>query len=184
MRLDAKTSGVRGEFRRADNGQVIRWVRWYDDVTHVFEAFRYDPQIAGDRGVPLRSILYQGRCELVFRETAVAAPKPSGRIAPATPLAEIKREILKGGEVRATPIVYVPGAPLIECMEPKCHQAAAWSVATERIVEPERGDDGKLYERAIAVDVHCWCNRHYRAPIQISARGVESEVPITRARPQ
>lgn len=183
MRLDAKTSGVRGTFRRADNGQPVRWVRWYDDQTQEWEAFRVDPQLAKQRGIPLATLLYRGRCPLVFTPTNPVEAKPLGRQASSTPLEEIRREVLKGGEVKAEPILFVPGMPTPECEEPLCHRPAVWSVAVEQLVEPERGADGKLYERAVTVAAACFCDRHYRNPRQISERGVENEIVVT-ARPQ
>lgn len=188
MILDAK-SGVRGVLVNRETGQIIRHVRWADipenpEEMGEFEAFRVNPIFARERGIPLQSILYRGRCRLRFEPARTVDPKPAGRIAPSTPFAEIKREVLKGGEVKATPIVYVPGAPLIECHERYCHRPARWSVATERLVEPERGEDGKLWERAVVVDVLCWCDAHFKNPLQISERGVESEIEVTRARPE
>lgn len=176
--------GLRGTFRRADNGQPVRWVRWYDTETHLWEAFRCDPAVAQMRGIPLRSLLYQGQCELIFTPTAPTPTKPAGRVAPSTPLEEIRREILKGGEIKVKPLVWLAGMKPPECDEPKCHRAAEYSVALERLVEPERGINGLLFERAVTIGAWSFCSWHYRPPRQISERGVETELENIGARPQ
>lgn len=182
MILSAK-SGLRGTFLRADTQQPVRWVRWYDDASHEWEAFRCDPSVAKARGIPLRSILYRGRCRLEFTPSAPSQSKQQGRVAPSTPLDEIRREVLKGGEIKVRPIVWLADVPAVVCDERFCHRRAEWSVGVERIVEPERGPDGRLYERAVMVACSVWCSRHYRSPRQISERGVENEIEVT-ARPQ
>lgn len=181
MLLKAK-DGLRGEFRRADTDQIVRFVRWYDDATNEWEAFRCDPAIAKERGISLRSILYRGRCRLNFKAAVPAAAKPMGRVAPSTPLDEIRRDVLKGGEIQIRRLLWIPGG-MPECDEPKCHRRAEYGVAREQLVEPERGPDGRLYERAVLVDVGVYCPWHYRYPTQISQRGVESEVEVG-TRPQ
>lgn len=188
MRLDAK-SGVRGVLINRDTGQRITHVRWAEipdnpEQSGEYEAFRIDPELAKARGIPLVSILYRGRCRMQFTSATILENKPVIHLAPSTPLDEIRHEVLKGGEVKVTSIIYLPGMPIPECEERLCHRPATWSVATERIVEPERGEDGRLYERAVTVLTRVYCDRHYRPPVQISQRGVESEVEITRARPQ
>lgn len=176
--------GLRGKFFRVDGGQEVRWVRWYDDVTEEWEAFRCDPEIAKERGIPLRSILYRGRCRLKFVPASpIGTAKPKGRVASSTPMDEIRREILKGGEVKVRPLVWMPGMKPIECDEPRCHRPAGWAVAVERLVEPERGPDGRLYERAVIIAAHAFCSWHYRNPVQISQRGVEREIEVG-VRPQ
>lgn len=180
MRLDSR-SGLRGTFRRADTKQPVRFVRWYDDQTHEFEAFRIDPQEAKARGINPAALLYRGRAVLEFIPAQPLEKKPTGRIAPSTPLDEIRPEVLRGRTV--TPILIIPGQKRPECDEPKCHREADWSVADEQLVEPERGPDGKLYERAVTVGIRRYCAWHYRNPTQFSVRGVESEVEVA-ARPQ
>ena len=181
MRLDSK-SGVRGLFLRADTRQPIRFVRWYDTETHEYEAFRCDPAIAKARGIPLRSLLYRGRARLEFQSAKPLDAKPTGRIAPSTPLAEIAPDVLRGRV--AKPIIWLPGFTPPECQEPLCHRPAEWSVGVEQLVEPERGTDGKLWERAVMVDVSVWCSWHFKPPRQISQRGVEVELENIQARPQ
>jgi hypothetical protein len=51
-------------------------------------------------------------------------------------------------------------------------------------VEPEQGEDGRLYDCGVLLRRHVYCNRCYRNPTEISLRGVESEVDIQVARPQ
>lgn len=183
MRLSAQ-DGLRGRFRRADNKQPLRFVRWYETETGEWEAFRCDPDIAKARGIPLRSILYRGRSRLEFIQAAPLASKPSGRAASATPLDEIRAAILKGGELHVQAIVWLPGEKPPECEGAKCHRRAEWSVAVEQIVEPERGSDGRFYERAVLIDAHNFCSWCYRPPRQISQRGVETELDNIVARPQ
>lgn len=183
MRLDAR-SGLRGVFVRADTRQPVRFVRWYDDATHEFEAFRCDPEIAKARGIPLSSLLYRGRCRLEFRPAAPLVPAPTGRLATSTPLEEIRREVLKGGEIKVRPILTVPGERRPECDEPLCHRAADYAVAVEQLVEPEKDAEGKLWERAVTVATAVWCAWHYRPPRQISQRGVEYELENVKVRPQ
>ena len=180
MILSAK-DGLRGTFLRAGSRQPLRFVRWYDDQTHEWEAFRVNPDMAKARGINLQSILYRGRCRLEFIPAVAAGTQ--GRVAPSTPLDEIRAEVLKGGELKVKPIVWVPGTRPPECEERFCHRPAEWSVAVERIVEPERGPEGTLFERAVVVACAAWCSRHYRNPRQISERGVESEIEVG-ARPQ
>lgn len=180
MILHAK-SGVRGELRDLDTGEIIRFVRWADTETGYYEAFRCDPAVAKTRGIPLASLVYRGRSHLQFTPTAILDPKPSGRRAPSTPLAEIRPEVLRGRTVRA--IVWIPGVLPPECDEALCHRAAEWAVSIEQLVEPELAEDGTLYERAVMVDAGVYCSWHYRAPRQITTRGVEIELDNVKARP-
>lgn len=180
MILDSQ-SGLRGVLANAETGQPIRWARWANLETGEYQAFRCDPQIAKERGIPLASLLYRGRCRLKFTPAAPLAAKPPLRIAPSTPLDEIRPEVLRGRKV--TPILYVPGLPPPECDEPLCHRAAQYQVADEQLVEPEKGPDGKLYERAVTVGVRKYCSWHFRNPTQLSIRGVQSEVEVS-VRPQ
>ena len=182
MRIEA-SSGVRGVLFRADTRTPVRFVRWYDAESGEFEAFRMDPEIARARGIPLRSLLYRGRCRLEFVPAQPLDPKPAGRIAPSTPLDEIRREVLKGGELKVRPIVWLPGQRPPECEERLCHRPAEWAVSVEQLVEPERGEDGNLYERAVMVAAHCFCSWHFRNPRQLSTRGVEYELEV-KVRPQ
>ena len=185
MILNAK-SGIRGELKNADTGRVIRWVRWANIETGEYEAFRISPDVARARHIPLHGLIYRGHCRLVFTPAQVLdSRRPLGRVAPSTPLDEIRREVLKGGEVQVPPaqLLTLPGMPLVECDEPLCHRPAVYAVAIEQIVEPERGRDGRLYERAVTIGSAVFCWRHYRSPRQFSLRGVETEVEVS-VRPQ
>lgn len=177
MRLEAK-SGMRGVFLRADTRQPVRFLRWYDTETCKFEAFRCDPEMAKARGIPLTSILYRGRCRLEFIPAQPLDRNPASRIAPSTPMEEIRREVLKGGEVKVRPILIIPGQKRPECDESLCHREADWAVAVEQMVEPEKDADGNQWERAVTVSTSLWCSWHYRPPRQISLRGVESELEV------
>lgn len=187
MRIEAKNA--KGVLVNADTGQPIRFARWAeipDDPRQPgeFEAFRMDPNIAKARGIPLQSLLYRGRCRLQFMPAQLVSDKPTGRRAPSTPLDEIRREVLRGGEVKVKPVVWLPGVTPPECMEPLCHRAAEWAVSIEQLVEPEKDANGKSWERAVMVDAEFWCSWHFRPPRQISQRGVEVELENIGARPQ
>lgn len=180
MRLDARTMPERGTFVNLASGQIVRWVRWHDTDTGEFEAFKTDPVIARELGIPLTRLLYRGRAALRFVPTHRTSGA-SGRLAPSTPLDEIRREVLAGRRM-ARPIIYVAGAPIPECNEPKCHRPARWECIIEQLVEPEKDTAGRLHERAVCLDVTRWCDWHYRPPRQLSERGVESEIEVV-ARP-
>lgn len=178
MRLDAKT-GTRGLFWNVATGQLVRWVIWADlpddpQQEADFEAFREEPQAALARGVPLSAIRYRGRARLRFVPAApVYRPKPTAARDLAGSLDEARRRFVR-------PKLLVVGE---ECEEPLCHALAAWRVGWERLIEPEIGPDGRAYERAVMLEAHGYCDKHYRAPRVTSLRGVESEVEV-EVRPQ
>src|SRR5262249_20677256 len=70
-----------------------------------------------------------------------------------------------------------------ECSEPGCHERATWSVSWEQIIEPRTDENGERHERAVTTRRIAWCDAHYRPPVQVSERGVESEVEV-EARPE
>src|SRR5579885_3284833 len=119
MILDSK-SGLRGMLVNRDTGQPIRYARWADTETGCYEAFRINPEEARARGINPATLLYRGRARLEFIPAQPLDSKPTGRIAPSTPLAEIRPEVLKGRTV--TPILVIPGMRPPECDEPLCHR--------------------------------------------------------------
>jgi hypothetical protein len=173
MRLDAK-AGVRGLFWNVATGQLIRYVIWADlpddpEQEAEFEAFREEPQAALARGVPLSAIRYRGRARLRFVPAApVWKPKPTAARDLTGSLVEARRQFVR-------PKLLIVGE---ECSEPLCHALASWSVGWERLIEPEIGPDGRAYERAVTIQAFGYCDKHYRNPVQVSQRGVESEVPV------
>lgn len=186
MRIEAKNA--KGVLVNRDTGQPIRFARWAeipDDPQQPgeFEAFRMDPKVAKGRGMDLHALLYRGRCRLAFLPARLLE-RPMGRVAPSTPLEEIRQEVLKGGELKVKPVVWLPGVVPPECMEPLCHRPAEWAVSIEQLVEPEKDAQGQSWERAVMVDSEFWCSWHFRPPRQISQRGVEVELENIGARPQ
>lgn len=169
MILDAarEHKGVLGVFLRED-GRPVRWVRKYDDATHEWEAFRIDPREAEARGIPLRSILYRGRCKLTFRQTGFAPPPK----APSRPSLAPRR----GG-------VLLPPGSLDECESPKCHRRAVWYTQDTEETEAEKGADGKDYRTVSGRKGHVFCDDCYRLPTHVDARGVENEVQV-KVRPE
>jgi hypothetical protein len=178
MRLDAKT-GTRGLFWNVATGTLIRYVIWADlpdnpEQEAEFEAFREEPQAALARGVPLSVIRYRGRARLRFVPAApVFKPKATALRDLAGSLDEARRQFVR-------PKLLIVGE---ECSEPLCHALASWLVGWERLIEPEIGPDGRAYERAVTIAAKGYCSAHYRNPVQVSQRGVESEVEVD-CRPQ
>ena len=196
MRIEAKSCPVRVEFRRADTSEAVRWIRWYDTESHEYEAFAADPDAFQQKHAAMpRQLVQQGLRRLVVRgrqqlltnppleqllailaqAKAAFAPKPS------TPLGEIRREILRGQTVRT--IQLDPNGDPPECDEPKCHRKAEYVVVErEQHVEPAVFQSSS-FERAVMLGAKAYCAWHYRAPVQISVRGVESEISV-KVRPQ
>lgn len=177
MRLDSR-AGVRGMVRNRDTGELIRWVRWAEipedpEQPGEFEAFRSNPEEWKARGLPLSEIIYRGRARLQF---IPAAPRIGGRPTSARELYESLDDARKS---LVNPKLLVPGE---ECEERFCHRLASWQVADEHEIEPHTDAEGRRHERAVTVRVHCYCDRHFRLPVMVSRRGVESEVNV-EARP-
>ena len=173
MILDVKR-GARGVLVNADTGERIAFARWADTDTGEYEAFRtLDGKniFRDDRGRP---VLYRGRARLRFvpSQAPPLLPRPSDPRDLARSLAEARR---------AHPLVVSSGR---ECDEPGCHALAEWESASERVIEPEVGNDGHSYERGVVTRLKRWCPRHYRPGTTVSLRGVESEIDVGRARPQ
>lgn len=176
---DAKTSRAVGVWVDAETKQPIRWVRFYNDATHEYEAFRSDPEIAKQAGVPLRLLLYRGRARLVFMQTGVRPPKPV--IRPVADDPEVTR-LLHTLPRPNRPDNIDHGVPL--CDEPLCRRPAAFEVADEQEVSPSVGPDGTRYERAAVPAFRRYCPWHYRRPTFTSTRGVTREVEVVFGRPQ
>lgn len=169
MILDS-TTGVRGLLVNADTGQPIRWAIWADTETGYYEAFRSDPEIAKKLGIDPTLLRYRDKARLRFVPAApVATPRPTDPRDAAESMREAKL-------LWSKPIVIMPGQ---ECEERSCHRLAEYRTAVERVIEPVVHTDGKVYKRSIVVEVKNWCPRHYRLPLRISQRGVESETEVT-----
>jgi len=177
MILDArKNPNLRGVLVDAATNQPIRWARWANLATGEFEAFKFDPKRIKDLGGCPTDFLYRGRTALKFVEDRTVPIRTPGNLdgkAVKQQMEEIRRT--------TTPKLLIPGD---YCEVRGCHRLSAWSVADERILEPLPGPDGRLQERGIIVDVHAYCDRHFRLPVSTSLRGVESEVEVKIARPQ
>lgn len=163
-------SGLRGVLIDADRGQPIRFARWANLETGEFKAFRSDPAEAKRLGIPLSTLLYEGRARLRFEERFVY-PKSNG-IAPsvAAALARTRRTYQHVQQIEGQ-----------ECEARGCHKLANWAVTDERECAPTPGGfEGRLCQTAEITHVSLLCHKHYREPRWTSLRGVESEVPITQ----
>jgi|SRR6516165_733170 len=169
MILDAR-SGLRGRFLNLDTQEWVRFVRWYDDETGEYEAFA----LAEDgRQMANPPRILRCRARLRFFPDAGRVSPPSWGGPPA--------RLCSRGRGRGTPL---PPLNFEECEVRGCHQKARWAVNDWQQVEPEQGEDGRLYDCGVLLRRHVYCNRCYRNPTEISLRGVESEVDIQVARPQ
>ncbi len=178
MRYDSH-SGLRLNFFRAD-GRPVRWVRWYDDQTHEWSAFRMDPSRAKSLGIPLESIAYSGQCPLVVkpavgenRSPRQAAEPP--KIVPAT--ASFKPT------PQRKPAVALPEGLIQECETHGCHKRATYYTNDVQEAEPVKGLDGNFYRTQRPTVRHYFCESCYRLPVKTSQRGVEAEIQVTAARP-
>lgn len=171
--IDAK-SGARGVLIDAATGRPVRWARRADLSTGEFEAFRIDPKEAERLGIPPQENLYRGRTTLRWVPMAPRVPSPPRR-SDCEPLGEARR--------RLTPRGVLVASTHGECQERGCHARAEYGTMVEQVIDPEPGPDGRLYERAVMTEVRYFCARHYRPPVSVSARGVESEVD-TPVRPE
>lgn len=75
MIWDAHNVGAVGVWVDPETRRPVRWVRWYDDQTGEYEAFRSEPKRAAARGVPLRTILYRGKAYLQFVPDPAVPPR-------------------------------------------------------------------------------------------------------------
>lgn len=167
-------SGLRGLVIDLDAGRPVRWCRWADTDTGEYEAFRSDPDEARRLGQPVTPLLYRGRARLRFvPAVTVSPPRPSDPRDLAGSLEEARRRYCR-------PILALPGRG---CEERLCNRLAEYEVSDEVEIEPEIGDGGGAYERAVTVGVRRYCAWHFRGPTFTSMRGVESEVGVA-TRPQ
>jgi hypothetical protein len=176
MILSAK-SGLRGMFVREDNGEPVRWVRWYDTETSEYEAFSADPVHARANGRNLHALLYRGQARLRFvpaRIVSTPGPKPPDPKDVAECVAEQRSRHHK-----ARRIVALPGR---ECQEKGCHRLAEWEVADAADVLPDV-QDGRQFHRSIVLGLRRYCSWHYRPPLVMDLRGDMAEVEVS-ARPQ
>ncbi len=180
--IDARTTSRRGLFLDVSQSppRPIRFVRWANLDTGEFEAFRSDPAVAVRLGGNPAELVYRGRAGRIrFVEHAPRfGVKPSDQRDLRGSLEEVRRRF-----ATARPVILIPGLPVPECDEPKCHRPAWWSTSTEQTIEPEQDGTGQRFDRGVSVLVEHWCDHHYRAPRLFSLRGVESEVSVT-ARPE
>jgi len=76
---DAHNVGRVGVWFDCETNRPVRWVRWYDDVSGEYEAFRMEPKRAVKSGIPLHSILYRNKSRLRFVPDPVAVPRGTVR---------------------------------------------------------------------------------------------------------
>lgn len=172
MRYDSH-SGLRLEFRRTD-GTPIRWMRWYDDQTHEWSAFRMDPTRAQVRGIPLENIVYGGRCPLVVLpvgDAPVAAKPEPPKIIPAAP---------SGRPIASTPRrvgIRLPEGMTQECETHGCHKRAVYF--TNDFQETQPVQNGRyLYRTQKPTKMHFFCEPCFRLPLRVSLRGVTEEMQV------
>ena len=178
MRLDSR-SGLRGLLQNLDTREIIRWVRWAEipddpEQPGEFEAFRTEPEAYKAKCLPLSDIIYRGKARLRF---VPAAPrigvKPTSPRELAESLADARRRLVE-------PKLLVIGE---ECEERGCHRLSCYRVSWEQEIDPQRDADGRLHERAVAREAHCYCEYHARLPRFTSRRGVEAEVAVEKPDP-
>jgi hypothetical protein len=176
MRLEAtRANQLRGQWIDLATGRQIRWVKWGDEETGEYAAFRMDPVIAEWNGIPPEAILYRGRTRLRFIARPVLM-KPF-------PGAASRAEVRTHSPDPARRGLLTPCDPDAECEQPKCHRKAAWWTADEEELEPVAMGE-RLFQRATTIRRHFWCSWHYRWPVIKSQRGVEREAMEVTARPQ
>lgn len=168
MRIDSRT-GLRGKFQNAVTGAPIRFVIWADLDTGEFEAFRTTQdgtsKLRDWRGIAIR---YRGRQPLRFLPDAPLIKVPTQR-QPYMPDLEEERRRLG----------VAPVAPEEECEAPGCHRRYEYETGDEQIVQPATDEHGKPYEVGVTTKVHRFCSWHFRNPLSVSERGVESEIQTT-----
>src|SRR5262245_31291156 len=169
-------NGFTGEIVDAQTGQKVRWVRWVNVDSGLYEAFSEDPVLARQRdpGCWLRGLLYRGKARLPVM-VAQAMPQLRPAHAQLTPQQEAQqiRSIARDYVKDYKPIVPTPG---IECEERLCHRLATWQTGDEQLIDAGYMPDGGECERAVTTRVHRYCDRHFRPPVQRSLRGVEIEL--------
>lgn len=172
MIIDAH-SGLRGVLVNADTNTRIPFARHANLETGEYEHFAATPD--GLR-MELPPRLIKGRAgKLRFVESyAPTIQAPAGVDAKAA--SEEREEYRRKTEPR----LLIPGE---YCEVRGCNKLAAWSVGIERLLTPVRQADGKLHEHAVLVRCCDYCSNHYRLPVQINQRGVESPVEFAN-RPQ
>jgi hypothetical protein len=195
MRIDAaqlKKLGQQGrmiDVFRADTGEHLKWVRWFDVDAGLACVFRIDPAIAEAGKIPPDNVSRLIRAPIRFVESR---PAPRyGRLAKGEPIpAELARQ-----RTTFERCVAIQGR---ECCYPGCHDLAVLRTQEDRKiapktfhtmdvqeVPPESGPDGELFQRVIVTGARYFCSRpsHYLAPTFTSLRGVEREVLVELARP-
>ena len=186
MRIDSRRDAppgsiknARGMLRNRDTGEVIRWVIWAEipedpEQLGEFEAFRSNPEDWREKGFPLSEIRYTGRARLQF---VPAAPRIGVR--PTSPR-ELAESLDDARRRLVEPKLLVIGE---ECEERGCHRLSCFRVSWEQEIEPQRDADGRLHERAVAREAHCYCEYHARLPRFTTRRGVETEVEVEKPDP-
>lgn len=171
MILDS-TTGIAGVLVNADTNERIPFASWANLATGEYIAFRATPD-GSARIEPFEK--YTGRARLKFIEGKSIPLKVPSAVDARAALEEVN-------EYRRTisPKLLV----LDECCEAKgCHRLSEWYVGHERQLEPVRMPNGKLHERQVIISTHAYCSQHYRLPVSVNQRGVESEVQVRLARP-
>ncbi len=171
---------------RADTGEHLKWVRWFDPNEGVYCRFRIDPKIAEAGRIHPDKVSEIVRAPIRFVESRAAVPGKS----------EPLPEELERMRTTFEKCVAVRGR---ECCYPGCHDLAVvratdhpdfqrkrrYATADLQQCPPIVDGDGQEWQRVIVTGTRwfCWRSAHYLAPKVTSIRGVESELPIQVARP-
>ena len=172
----------RGILRNLDTRQPIRWPIWFDyhdDRQQLcdFEAWMYDEKTCKKlyaTGQKAESLRYIGMARLFFIPRA-----PDFRVKPTSPR-ELAESLDDARQRLVEPKLRVIGE---ECEERGCHRLSCFRVSWEQEIEPQRDADGRLHERAVTREAHCYCAYHARLPRFTSRRGVETEVAVEKPDP-
>jgi hypothetical protein len=148
MRFDSHNLPHVGVFARTGQGEAVRWVVWYDDATHDWEAYRVNPDDARKNGIDPSRFRYRGHGPLTFHRDPLAAPRlPVARAGRTPP--------------RRDRCLALPGR---DCEHYGCGRPATYCTTDYEEAAPELGADRNRYRKVRAVERHWWCHRHYRAP--------------------
>jgi hypothetical protein len=170
-------------FNAATNDR-LRFVRWYDLDESTACCFKRDPaspwgQAMQAANVPADAISVVIRCPLRVTERVVARPMPFGKPEPLP-------EELTRLSVSYERYVAERGRDAETCEYPRCHNRAVYVVRSLMDGPPLFLGTGQPFRRTVVVKIAKYCHlaQHYRCPTRIDARGNESEISVTVARPQ
>lgn len=169
MLLRAK-DGLRGRFRHRGTGEFVRYVRWYDEETGEYEAFRRNP----DTGCREK---YRGRAPLQFIPNPVATADAT--LTEAVPEDESQYPTRRVSARRLLKWLFEDR----DCEHYGCIHKAEWRTADEvhlppveklETIPPLLAADGTVlvparqklrrFERGKVVRSHYWCHQHYQRP--------------------